>query len=153
MALSRSERISRRDIVCRPPRYPGNPKDYQYVEEHCRKAGPKPGSDINASMRLWKKQAEKDFKKAEMRLPQIPSTGVPAIDELLSNSISIQKLIPEYINHMFGAFIDPKMIKNHPQPDSRWNAARKSWRFKAPPDQPRLKVIIANMAQKHFLSV
>lgn len=147
MALSRSERISRRDIVCRPPRYPGTPKDYEYVEEHCRKAAKRRSLTSN-DYRVWRKKAESDFKKANMKKPIKASSGEPAVDKLIHYYGLIQKATPDYINHMFQGLVDKKMIKSYPDLESRWNAVNKAWKRFALPDQARLKYNIAKMLEK-----
>ena len=31
------QRLSKRNRICRPPKYPGKPHEYIYVSEHCRR--------------------------------------------------------------------------------------------------------------------
>ena len=149
MSISGQERVNKRNHLCRPPRYPGNPEDYSYVPAHCRKrSSGSPRQKLSTkSIDNFVKKADQDHKEevASDEARPKPTTGIDRVDIVLN--ILREQLIyqPEYMMFMYIQMKSPAIVEKYPDPETRWKKSDKAWKGPKLAGQTRIKRCVAHM--------
>lgn len=134
--------MSRRKLVCIPPRYPGNPDDYIYVNEHCRKR------NDQKSLRSRERSAVNALREKVRARPEIAlsSFGNTRAGAAIGRALQIIDLQPDFILHLVSEMKSAKMRNKFPDVDRRYAEALKTWKKLKVPNSVRTKFVVFSLA-------